>query len=298
MSEAMLPTAVLFADVSGSSALFKRVGDAAARRLIAACVDRMCEAVVTHGGSVVKTIGDEVMARFESPGAALDAAIAMQRATLHSDDGLALRIGAAWGPAIHEDGDVYGRVVNDAAAVGKIARGRQLLVDEALHRDLDRARQAGLAAFDRINLKGGEIATTIYRAQWEVDAGLDDATRFEAVLDDAEASTGARLLLQFDDQQHELTADGGPFVIGRDPNKAHLALPHAWVSRDHCHIAHQNGKFVLADHSSNGTWVKPQGGAAIYLRREETPLQGSGIVAAGQAPDQAGTPLILYRLSE
>src|SRR2546426_11479468 len=67
-------TTVLFADVSGSTKLYETAGDAAALTAIGRCIERMRTAAESTGGRGVKTIGDEIMALFPSPGAAAGAA--------------------------------------------------------------------------------------------------------------------------------------------------------------------------------------------------------------------------------
>src|SRR2546430_7640214 len=66
-------TTVLFADVSGSTKLSETAGDAAALTAIGRCIERMRKAAESTGGRVGKTIGDQIMALFPSPGAAAGA---------------------------------------------------------------------------------------------------------------------------------------------------------------------------------------------------------------------------------
>ena len=70
--------AILFADISGSTRLYETVGDASARRNIARCIDLMTEATRSHGGTLIKVIGDEVMCTFPSADDAAAAALEMQ----------------------------------------------------------------------------------------------------------------------------------------------------------------------------------------------------------------------------
>ena len=71
--------AVLFADVVGSTRLYERMGDQRARDMVGTCIEVMRGATEEHGGTVVKTMGDEVMATFPSPDQALNAAAQMQK---------------------------------------------------------------------------------------------------------------------------------------------------------------------------------------------------------------------------
>ena len=71
-------TTVLFADVTGSAKLYETAGDSQAVEAIAVCMQKLREAVELHGGRVVKTMGDAVMALFSTPNAAAAAAARMQ----------------------------------------------------------------------------------------------------------------------------------------------------------------------------------------------------------------------------
>jgi len=71
--------AILFADVSGSTALYERLGDKPAAKAIEACLEELRGVVARHNGKVVKTIGDELMVVFDRPGLACVAAKEMQQ---------------------------------------------------------------------------------------------------------------------------------------------------------------------------------------------------------------------------
>ena len=68
---------------------------------------------------------------------------------------------------------------------------------------------------------------------------------------------------------------------GMAPNDVVIADRKA--SRVHAHIERRRDKFVLIDHSSNGTWVTADGKAEVTLRREELILRGRGHISFGHA---------------
>ena len=70
---------VLFADVSGSTRLYEKLGDTEALRAVDRCLKRMERAVEGFRGRIVKNIGDEVMAVFEKADDAFQAATEMQQ---------------------------------------------------------------------------------------------------------------------------------------------------------------------------------------------------------------------------
>jgi len=70
-------------------------------------------------------------------------------------------------------------------------------------------------------------------------------------------------------------------VIGRDP-MCGLVIDNDQVSRHHCSIERRHDKFVLTDHSTNGTYVKREGADEVLVQREEFNLTGKGTLTCGQ----------------
>ena len=61
--------AILFADVVGSTQLYEQLGDSLAREMVARCLEIMRDATERHNaGTVIKTMGDEVMSTFPHGG--------------------------------------------------------------------------------------------------------------------------------------------------------------------------------------------------------------------------------------
>ena len=73
-----LEVAIVFADVVGSTQLYDKFGDTKASETVASCLDIMKDATYQFNGTVIKTIGDEVMSTFESVDDAMGAAVMMQ----------------------------------------------------------------------------------------------------------------------------------------------------------------------------------------------------------------------------
>ena len=73
-----LEVAILFADVVGSTQLYDKFGDSKASATVALCLDVMKDSTRQFNGTVIKTIGDEVMATFPTVDDAMAAASSMQ----------------------------------------------------------------------------------------------------------------------------------------------------------------------------------------------------------------------------
>jgi adenylate cyclase len=134
--------ALLFSDLAASTALYVRAGDAPAFRLVRDSFEVLRAAVEEHGGAVVKTIGDAVMAAFTSEEGAVRAAVAMQREfpefiqRYHYADGVDLKLGVYCGPcfAVTANGvlDYFGQTVNIAARLQAEAASGDLVLTEEL----------------------------------------------------------------------------------------------------------------------------------------------------------------------
>lgn len=292
MSAESTKRAIMFADVSGSSALYKQLGNQEAKQQVDQAIAQMEAITQSHLGYKVKTLGDELMARFDNAEQACSAAIGIQRYYASTRKPLAIRIGMSFGETLLEKGDVFGDTVNDAAFVAHIARGKQIVVTDDFYQSLPAVLQKDCQEFDRIAIKGSSSRTTIFRVHWEKQLQDHSATTVMSVHDITQQLNEHRLTLHIDQTPIHITADQTPFIIGRDKHKSQCHIDSTLASRDHCHILFQRGKFVLMDHSTNGTYVCPDQQKEIYLRREALPLQGSGSISLGQ-PSAKNTHCLL-----
>jgi class 3 adenylate cyclase len=134
--------ALLFTDLKGSTALYDRIGDLDAFSLVQQHFERLQDVTTRHNGTIVKTIGDAVMAAFPDPTDAVLAALAM-RAEIHAfgrgrpDRELVLKIGVHKGAAIaatmNERLDYFGQTVNIAARVQRLAEADEIYVSEDIY---------------------------------------------------------------------------------------------------------------------------------------------------------------------
>ncbi|GGY71630.1 hypothetical protein GCM10011613_15570 [Cellvibrio zantedeschiae] len=291
------PQAIMFADVSGSSALYKQLGNQDAKAIVDDAVSHMAATTIVHEGTVVKTIGDEVMARFDSAATACRVAIAIQQRSSRefADIGLGIRIGIAFGDTVVTPTDAFGDTVNDAAFVAHIARANQIVLTQGVIDELDATLMHQCQLFDRVNIKGDSQKTIIYRLAWETSQQNDLSTRVMPIHDVTRFVSTFQLTLKMGDKIVSILPDQTPYSIGRDLNKVHLYLDNSVCSREHCHIEFRRGKYVLVDHSTNGTYVHEENKTPIYLRREEAPLQGTGVISIGQQVDSKNPWLIHYQ---
>ena len=134
--------ALLFTDIKGSTALYQRIGDLNAFQLVQQHFDWLREATVRHGGAVVKTIGDAVMAAYPDAARAVAAALDMRAAVERFNQDqperpVSLKIGIHHGAAIavtlNDELDYFGQTVNIASRVQEMADAQEIwITDEVL----------------------------------------------------------------------------------------------------------------------------------------------------------------------
>jgi class 3 adenylate cyclase len=133
---------LLFTDLRDSTRMYREIGDAVAFGAVMNHFDVLREAIAAEGGSVVKTLGDAVMAVFPRPAPALRAIMRAQELLASPPDGLRplrLKAGIHAGPCIavtlNERLDYFGSNVNITARLEPLSTGRDCVVSEAVRRD-------------------------------------------------------------------------------------------------------------------------------------------------------------------
>lgn len=285
MSERKAAT-ILFADVSGSTKLFETRGDVTARAIIAGVLRTLLEIAQRHGGSLVKTIGDEIMCTFPGAVQGLFAASDMQR-RIKSDaqfvrDNLGIRIGLHHGEALFEDGDVFGDAVNVAARMASIARRDQIVASAAMTSGVTQAAGLRIRSLGSARVAGKAQPVGIAEVVWHDDLG--NVTTVQRTVQSPEPAARARLLLRHRSQVFEIDEASEAFTIGRDPTNV-LIIEADWVSRMHAVIEWKRGHFVLTDRSTNGSWLRVGDDDEQHVHREDVHLRRSGLVSLGQAHD-------------
>lgn len=133
------PVAILFTDLRASTELYRRIGDAPAFGRVMSHFDILRDSIAQHGGALIKTIGDAVMAAFKEPQQALAAAQLAQRRLSELPEALILKAGIHYGPAIavtlNERLDYFGATVNLAARLVALSSGEDVVVSDAVYRD-------------------------------------------------------------------------------------------------------------------------------------------------------------------
>ena len=285
----------MFSDVAGSTALYDKFGDDKAKAIIENCINLMADITKRYKGIVIKTIGDEIMCRFPTAEDGVNACCSIQEAvsilTGPDDNPMAVRIGIHAGEAILDDNDVFGDAVNVAARMAGIAKARQIITTEDTYNQLSDDLQDMAREFDTTSVKGKQEQITIYDIVWDEE---DDVTRMS--FSPSQASGNTEIMMSYSNENKVLTQADMPVIIGRGA-KADITIDAPLASRSHVKLDYNRGKFVLADQSTNGTYIKLNDGKEVYLRREELPLSSHGSISLGEKVDEASPLIILFTVT-
>lgn len=291
------PLAILFADIARSTHLYETLGDTIAQNLIGTCLSLLSNITQQYHGTVIKTIGDEIMCTFPTANDAVEAAKLMhqdlEQITIPDKPEYGppnIYIGIHVGPVVKEDNDVFGDAVNVAARMVSLAKQRQILTTEETVKALSPENQDAARCIDRTTIKGKSGEVDIYEVIWEqhdvtvmLDTGLEDlAMRYSL-----ELSFGGKIV-KVDQNQPSAT-------LGRQPHND-VVVNDNRVSRSHARIEYRRGKFILIDQSTNGTFVVIQSKKSLQLKRDETQLHGDGIIGLGREVTPESAMAVQYTI--
>lgn len=274
-------TTVLFAHILGGADLIAKGGDAPAVGALAACLDHLRNTAKKSGARVLDSGAERLMVLLPTPDAAADAAAAMHSSMEHfpqyTDIKLALGVGFHHGPVIQKDDQVYGDTVNLAAQLVAMAANGQIITTRETASHFSPIYRAWMRKLGAVDIKGRSGEVGLCELLWRTD---DNATVFAKKRVDVRP-TNVVLTLNYRDKQIVRRRDSDSVTLGRD-EQCGLQVHDDEASRHHCTIERRQDKFVLVDHSTNGTYVKGEGADEMLVQREEYVLTGKGTLACGQ----------------
>jgi class 3 adenylate cyclase len=162
---------VMFTDIKGSTEYFEHFGDIAGLAMVHECNDLLRSAIEHHGGRVIKTIGDAVMAAFDDGNESIRAAVAMQHrlreknANRKKEDQMQVRVGLHYGTGIVKSNDVFGDVVNVASRVESIAEAGQIIISDSLRERIS-PTEFDVVLLGRFRLKGKKEDRDLFQVRW------------------------------------------------------------------------------------------------------------------------------------
>lgn len=312
MSE-MIERTVLFADLRGSTALYELMGNANATAVVTQSVALACRVVNHCGGTVVKTLGDGLMAMFTDSASAIQAADEMhdslERIAAHGHasgamtlpgldiaagklPALKLQVGLARGEVVEMAGDCFGDAVNVAARLLDHAGDNETLATSVVVDNLPSLTQARFRNLDRMQLRGRVEPVHVYLLE-TLRPSDSAATAYGDIMASPDPE-GIRLVWL--DLNRVYSPQSLPVVLGRS-SQATYCIDDSRVSRSHARIDWHGGTFSLSDLSYNGTYVRFSNDKEIVsLRRSSCTLHGSGVIGLGAPPSDITAPCVHFEV--
>ena len=297
-----IEVAIVFADVVGSTKLYELLGDVRAREMVGICIDVMRAATEQNHGTVIKTMGDEIMATFPTADDALNAAAQMQKQiVLHpalkvDEQTVAIRIGCNFGPVVLENRDICGSAVHTANRMTSQAKAGQIITTATMVEHLSSEWRASVRQIDIATLKGRSSEVALFEVLWQTD-DITSMVPAIAITSRERPNKGLRLTLRY--QGQEVVVDDGhaSITMGR-AEENNLVIKGNLISRLHARVEVNRNKFMLVDQSTNGTFVIGKDGEEAFVRRDSMQIRGEGLIGLGKAPDSNSSQVIRYTCEE
>ena len=199
------------------------------------------------------------------------------------------RIGLHAGSVLMEDGDVFGDVVNVAARVVGMAAAEQVLTTEST---IDAAGKAMVPyrSLGVHGVRGRDEQLHLCEVLWR-----GETAQMTVVAPKLDRGPMPELDIKLGDELISLKPSSNDSMsLGRG-GECTLVVPSASASRAHADILTRGGRFYLDDHSTNGTYIRPEGANEIFVHRDQALLQGSGLIRLGEPIAVQGPLDIEYR---
>ena len=293
---------ILFANISESTHLYDRMGDTTATNLIKKCLSLMQEITQEQMGDVINTFGDKVNCVFWDATSAVLAAKGMNEAIenyiMNDTDGrmpINLHIGIHSGPVQKEENKIFGDTVNTVAIVSKTAKPREILITEQVFNGLEAELKPSARHATTIRVKGNSSPLNLYEYIWEdIDTTVAiSGDKFEQLRN----AQDTYLELTAQNQTYKISSHTPYLNLGRQ-SQNNLVIRDKSASRFHASIELKNDKFVLNDHSTNGTFVYPQEGKPYRVKQTKTYLEGTGVFCLGEDSGLDSPAAIHYRIKD
>ncbi|MEN5181852.1 adenylate/guanylate cyclase domain-containing protein [Comamonas odontotermitis] len=292
---------VVFIDISGSTALFETLGNERAARAVAGMTDAFKQVVVQAGGRVVKTLGDGVLAIFNSSGLAVSAMTMLMRRHYGQWDSLPptqkfhVRVGMSTGEVVLMEGDCYGDSVNMASRLCEKASHREIWASASTMESGSRA-DTTFVPMGWMEVRGKSEQHMLYQVQWSDLEAQEVITAYDSSLPmRQETVVPVRLRLASGGVERVFETHEMPIFIGRSSDSEWVVLDRR-VSRQHGRIDWRGGNLIFTDLSRYGTWLTFGSSPATVVRRETVQLHGAGVMYFGVSPEDPTAPSAAFSI--
>lgn len=275
---------ILFADICRSTVLFEKLGDQAALDLVMETLQLAGGIAINNHGTVIGTIGDEVLCTFKQAKDALMTAnqlhSEMQKNALTQKHQLALRVGINSGPVVSVKDNVYGDTVNIAARLAQQAKAHQSLVSSDTIASVNENIRSQVRFVGKISLQGKAGLIEVHELlQTDAEEAITEVATTDAI-----PARSFLMTARYQSRRMRFDPMLVRFLFGRGVD-CDQVINHPTISREHAEFLYRNGQFILRDFSTNGS-VVVQNNKTRQLHRTSMELRGTGKIYFGKTINQ------------
>lgn len=297
-------TTVVFADLFGSTSVFESLGNDKATEAVTQATSWVADQFTANGGRVVKFLGDGVLATFEQSRDAIASVVEIQRsyqlrlANLPPQLYMPLRIGVVQGDVVRVEDDCYGDAVNMASRLSEITGPHQIWVNDKAIENCPESNGAHYRLLGPIAIRGRAEPCIVYQVEWQEENNSEYYTIQDPMILASQVkhagALGGQIDLGYNGKHQTFHAFEMPIHLGRI-RKVDFVVNDPRVSRHHARIEWRNGRILMIDESSYGSWIRFSGSNAdLMLRREECVLHGEGEMALGTSFADPTAPVVSF----
>ncbi len=262
------------------------------------CAERIRNALIDllpdDSAQLVNESAGDIVVGFDAPESALMISRRMQQfaAAKAHEHGVIIKIGLVAPDERQTAGNGDASLaIAKSRELARLASSSQTLACLSSAADFDLALRDKLSEVDpdewREELCDGR--GKVYAVSWQEDV----ATRLAPAIGAAQAVTRVgKLRLRWRNEQMVLQPDTSRITIGRGGD-VDIAIESDFASRDHAHVDYLHSCFVLADHSTNGTYVQIDD-SEVFIHDDELILRGEGWISLGRRPRSTAGKVVYF----
>lgn len=165
---------VIFVDIVGSTRYYEQYGDLAGLLMVQKFLDMLTPVVLEHDGTVIKTMGDAILARYQNAQTGVRCAIRMQRLLDERNAGrpgpekIHIRVALNLGLALLKDNDVFGDMMNVAARISAATGPNEILISPSVYEQIQHVPDLKvIKKATGVELKGKSEKLDLFEVIWK-----------------------------------------------------------------------------------------------------------------------------------
>ncbi len=261
---------VLYMTIVSNVVAQENLDEQQGQRVLASMQREMAATAEAYYGEVVKSEGEDFMCHYSDFDNALNGAAAIMWAVESGTFPEAWQFSVKAGLCTIEEM----RLLDDWSQLAELARPHQVLITDEVEKMIPAPSPFKVRVLPsvRINVH----STPVWEFRWRESEVQKSPSRTSQ--SQTSPHSYPALIIQFDEVKRIIQREGDTISIGRESSND-IVIKEDVVSRHHVHIIMRNGKAVLSDQSTNGTYIFPASGKPILLLRDQTVLNGNGKIA-------------------